>query len=71
MEAVFWADSCQLPVLSGRNRAESIGKNFRPELPGTGCFRAGLFDLGHDETLKLHRYFVDRIKRDLIHIKLN
>jgi hypothetical protein len=27
-------DSCQLPVLSGRNRAESIGKNpkiFRPE----------------------------------------
>jgi hypothetical protein len=46
MEAVFWpemfrilpVDSCQLPVLSGRNRAESIGKNpknFRPEY----CFQ--------------------------------
>ncbi len=65
MEAVFQreifrffpVDSCQLPVLSGRKRAESIGKIRKisgrttastksPELPGTGRFWAGLFDLG-------------------------
>jgi hypothetical protein len=30
-----------------------VGKHWKkfPELPGTGCFRAGLFDLDHDETL--------------------
>jgi hypothetical protein len=53
----FPVDSYQLLVLSSRNRAESIGKNPKisgqntdstksPELPGTGRFRAGLFDLG-------------------------
>ncbi len=51
---IFPADFCQLPVLSGRNRAESIekipGRNTAstksPELLKTGRFRAGLFDLG-------------------------
>jgi hypothetical protein len=44
-------------VLSGRNRAKNIGKIRKisgrntapkkwPELPGTGRFRVGLFDLG-------------------------
>jgi hypothetical protein len=49
LSAFFPVDSCQLPALSGRSRPEMIGKNsenFRPELPGTGSFRAGLFDLG-------------------------
>jgi hypothetical protein len=63
MEAVFrteivWifpVDSCQLPVISGRNRPEIIGKNpknFRPEYcfhKVTGSFRIGLFDLGNGD----------------------
>jgi hypothetical protein len=47
-------DSRQLPVLSDRNGQEIIGKisgrntasTKSPELPGTGSFRPGLFDLG-------------------------
>ncbi len=50
-------NSCQLPLLSSRNRPEIIGKIRKfsvrntactksPELLGTGSFRAGLFDLG-------------------------
>jgi hypothetical protein len=53
----FSVDFHQLPVLPGKNRPEIIGKNLKsfwpeycftksPELPGTGSFRTGLFDLG-------------------------
>jgi hypothetical protein len=56
---IFPVDSCQLPVLSGKNRPKITGKKIRkiygrntastksPELPGTGRFQAGLFDLGY------------------------
>jgi hypothetical protein len=42
LSGFFPVDSCQLPVLSGRNTASTKS----PELPGTGSFRTGLFDLG-------------------------
>jgi hypothetical protein len=57
LSGFFPVDSCQFPVHSGRNRSEIIGKIRKfsgrntastksPDLPGTGSFRTGLFDLG-------------------------
>jgi hypothetical protein len=54
---IFPVDSYKLPVLSDRNRPKIIGKIRKisgrntastksPKLPGAGCFRAGMFDLG-------------------------
>jgi hypothetical protein len=56
----FPVDSCQLPVLSDRNRPEIIGKIRKIsgrntastkslELPGTATFWAGLFDLACED----------------------
>ncbi len=57
----FPVDSCQLPVLSGRNQPEIIGKISgrntasikSAELPGTVSFEVGLFNLGiwHNQIL--------------------
>ena len=41
----FPMDSCQLPVLSDRNRPEYCFHKSM-ELPGTDRYRAGIFDLG-------------------------
>jgi hypothetical protein len=43
LSGFFLVDSCQIPVLSGRNTASTK----LPELPGTSSFRIGLFDLGY------------------------
>jgi len=69
----FPVDPCQIPVLSGRNQAKSIGKNpkiFRPEycfhkITGTGRFRAGLFDLRMMKTDidECHDRYLDKEKR--------
>ncbi len=69
----FPVDPCQVLVLSGRNQAESIGKNskiFPPEycvhkITGIGRFRAGLFDLRMMKTDidECHDRYLDKEKR--------
>jgi len=65
LSGFFSVDSCQVPVLCGRDRQEIIGKisgqntasTKSPEVLRTGSVRTGLFDLGMigDAIIRIHK----------------